>query len=355
MLMETFAFTSPSVLGPRERLALLRRGWWRERQREIPCWLGSLLLHALTVVVLGSLTVPTTTDYTAGSLQLYASYTGDVKLGGATAPIALAHAEPQPAVSPPLADDDTSPAEDGDALAAREQTAKEAAPSAVEPVASDPPSPDSVASDEPEKMAAAATALAGDTMAPARVGPPSETAPAQDPLGGRTPAAASKADPATSERSGPGGPVETAALPDDTPRPAAANQQPYVEVVDRFIEADLGRLTRPQADLAKHDFDRLTPAAIPSLVYGLNKSAKIHASCPVAVLTFKLDMALRKNRDPELLQYALDNLGEGVPDTAPHAERLRTLLDQWRRSDATGSLAPDGAKASLKPGRRRTR
>lgn len=378
MLTETFGFVPPPVaLGPRERLAWQRRQWWRERRREVPCWLGSLLLHALVVIVLGSLTVPITSDNALGSLQLHATYTGEARWGGTNAPVDLANDEPQPARSVPPLDEIANLTDDVENTQTPDEADEAEAPTAAVPAneasqelaAGDRSSPTALSDAEPpdaamppprETASDAAAAPLGDTEPPAAVGleavSPIEqsaalnTPPRQETSGAElsTPIVAAGRE-ATSLSN------EVAATSDDTPRPAAAEQQPYVAVVDRFIEADLGKLARPEGDRAKHDFDRLTPAAIPSLVYGLNKSAKIHASCPVVVLTFKLDMALRKNSDPELLQYALDHLGDDVPHTAPHAKRLRALLEQWRKMDASGSMEPDRAETTLKQRRSRTK
>lgn len=375
MLTEMFTFVPPIVLGHRERLALQRRRWWLERRREVPCWLGSLLLHLLAVVVFGSLTVPITSDNTLGSLQLHATYTGEARWGGTTVPVDLADDEPQPALADPPPEI-ANLIDDSEGMPAHEEPDETEPLAAVEPTddvrqellaANDRPSPTAPSDSEPpgatipppQEMAsdAAATPL-GETKPPAEVGPQSTSA--TESSVALNAAAEGRADaessiPSAANQQVAGGSDELAAMSDDTPRPADQEQQPYLAVVDRFIEADLGRLQRAEADRAKHDFDRLTPAAIPSLVYGLNRSAKIHASCPVAVLTFKLDMALRKNADPELLQYALDHLGDDVPDTAPHAKRLRALLEQWRKMDASGSIEPDHAQTTLKQRRSRTR
>ncbi|HJT30956.1 MAG TPA: hypothetical protein VJ783_02735 [Pirellulales bacterium] len=377
MLTETFGFIPPPVvLGPRERLAWQRRRWWLERRREVPCWLGSLLLHALVVIVLGSLTVPITSDNALGSLQLHASYTGEARLGGSTSPVDLASDKPQLALveRPPeeianLTDDvenaptpDEADEADGPtaAVPADEESQRLAADDRSSPTAlSDAEPPDAAMPPPRETTSDAADAPLGDSEPPAALGleavsPIEQSAALNAPPGQDTSGADSSAAPVASQRKDTGVQDEVAAASVNTSRLAAKEQQPYVEVVDLFIEADLGRLRRADADRAKHDFDRLAPAAIPSLVYGLNKSAKIHASCPVVVLTFKLDMALRKNSDPELLQYALDHLGDDVPDTAPHAKRLRALLEQWRKMDASGSMEPDRAEATLKRRRSRT-
>ncbi|HEX7448754.1 MAG TPA: hypothetical protein VF306_14475 [Pirellulales bacterium] len=321
-------------------------------------------MHALAVTVLGSLTVPTTTDKTAGSLQLSANYTSDVSLGGAISPVDLTDVQPQLADPVPPLVEDAEPADQSNLptekpvesrsppsdLAGNDGLAPAAAPAETEMTEAATPQAD-------DKLSVAADTSPGEIEVPAAVAPASAIASTEKPREQASPPAidaravsSSAAEQITAKNS-----VEKVVLPDDTPRPTSAEQQRYLDIVDRFIEADLGRLARTEADLAKHDFDRLNPAAIPSLVYGLNKSAKIHASCPVAVLTFKLDMALRKNRDPELLQYAIDHLGEGVADTAPHAKRLRALLEQWRSSDASGSLGPDRAETTVPPRRRRAR
>jgi hypothetical protein len=120
-------------------------------------------------------------------------------------------------------------------------------------------------------------------------------------------------------------------LPADASEPAPA-AEPATEderrldgVVNRFIEYDVGRLRGAEGERARKEFDQLGPEAIRALVRGLNKSARIHASCPVVVISNKLGEMTNRNADPELLQYVVDNLGKDVPDSAPHISRLRNL------------------------------
>jgi hypothetical protein len=100
-------------------------------------------------------------------------------------------------------------------------------------------------------------------------------------------------------------------------------------VVDRFIAYDIGKLKGKAGMEAQRDFDQLGPEAIPALVDGLNRSAGLRQSCPVGVISRKLECALRETDDPAMIAYALENIGRGVPDNAPHADRLRGRKQRW--------------------------
>jgi hypothetical protein len=115
-------------------------------------------------------------------------------------------------------------------------------------------------------------------------------------------------------------------------RVVEASPAAHDDVVDRFIQFDIGKLQGEEGTKARDDFQRLGTDALPSLVRGLNRSASIHASCPVMVITSKIESLLRENPDPELLKYAIDHIGRGVPSSAPHYRRLRTLLAQLRQT-----------------------
>ncbi len=97
------------------------------------------------------------------------------------------------------------------------------------------------------------------------------------------------------------------------------------ETVDDFIEYDIGRLRGEEGEAALRRFKDLGPDAIPALVRGLNKSAGIRASCPVIVLSQRLENQLRKSHDPIMIRYALDHIGDDVDRLAPHRGRLKTL------------------------------
>jgi hypothetical protein len=101
------------------------------------------------------------------------------------------------------------------------------------------------------------------------------------------------------------------------------------EIVERFIQFDIGKLRGRAGAQALRDFQALGPEALPALTKGLNLSASIHASCPVGVIASKLIAALRAANNPSLTQYAIDHIGEGVPRDAPHYQKLVVLRDQW--------------------------
>jgi hypothetical protein len=95
-------------------------------------------------------------------------------------------------------------------------------------------------------------------------------------------------------------------------------------IVDRFIEADTGKLTGSDAKKAFEDFKNLGPEAFFALVRGLNKSASIDHSCPAVLIAKKLNAQLIRSSDTELLQYARENIGTGVKESK-HAGVLRDL------------------------------
>lgn len=261
----------------KSRLSVLYRNQRCDRPWQIPCWLASLLLHLLAVVLLGSLTVPISRNRTVVALLLTF---GDLTAPANDGPVELATAALEPAPEP------TEQADDGDGL-----FSLDAAPPLETGISLEQPSPRDPSPAPKEES----TRPAGDQ--------PGETPPGQgDVPGGAAPAPF----------------VDTAAPEHD-------------DVVDRFIQYDIGKLLGEEGTRARDDFQRLGADALPSLVRGLNRSASIHASCPVMVITYKIEAVLRENPDPELLKYAIDNIGRGVPTNAPHRGRLRSLLAQLQR------------------------
>jgi hypothetical protein len=83
-------------------------------------------------------------------------------------------------------------------------------------------------------------------------------------------------------------------------------------IIDRFIDADTGKLTGPDAKKAIAEFNKLGPEATFALIRGLNKSAKIDHSCPAVTIARKLNGTLRSTADTQLLQFARENIGAGV-------------------------------------------
>src|SRR5579875_2356406 len=96
------------------------------------------------------------------------------------------------------------------------------------------------------------------------------------------------------------------------------------QIVERYIQYDIGRLQGKEGAQALKEFKALGPEAIPSLVRGLNRAAKIEHSCPVVVIAQKLARLLAASEDPELLEYVRDNIGSGVGPTR-HAGVLQDL------------------------------
>jgi hypothetical protein len=102
------------------------------------------------------------------------------------------------------------------------------------------------------------------------------------------------------------------------------------EIVDRFIQYDIGRLQGAAGMHARWEFERLGPEAIPALVRGLNKSASIRASCPIAVISSKLHRLLAVSEDPTHAKYAIENVGRNISWNAPHYRAIQTLGQRWR-------------------------
>jgi hypothetical protein len=87
------------------------------------------------------------------------------------------------------------------------------------------------------------------------------------------------------------------------------------EIIDSFIDTDIGRLRGAEARKAIREFNKLGPEAIPALIRGLNRAAKINHSCPVLTIGKKLHRLLMASDDTELLQFARDEIGAGVGRT----------------------------------------
>jgi hypothetical protein len=86
-------------------------------------------------------------------------------------------------------------------------------------------------------------------------------------------------------------------------------------IIIRFIEADIGKLHGDDYKTAIREFDKLGPEAIPALIRGMNKAAKIEGSCPAVKIAAKLSKMLSTTEDRELLLFARENIGAGVGRT----------------------------------------
>lgn len=96
------------------------------------------------------------------------------------------------------------------------------------------------------------------------------------------------------------------------------------KIVDRFMEYDIGRLQGREGAKALKEFKDLGPEAIPALVRGLNRAAKIEHSCPCVVIAQKLGKLLAASEDQELMEFVKDEIGSGVGRTI-HGGVLKDL------------------------------
>lgn len=77
-------------------------------------------------------------------------------------------------------------------------------------------------------------------------------------------------------------------------------------LIDRFMLFDIGKLRGPEGLKAQKDFEALKSDAIPALLRGLARSARLDHDCPVTVIAKKLRELLRSTTDRQLLAFARD-------------------------------------------------
>ncbi|HVX11430.1 MAG TPA: hypothetical protein VHC22_09635 [Pirellulales bacterium] len=287
--------TAPSV---RSRLSLSDRNWNSDRPQQIPCWLASLLLHMLAVVVLGSVTVPVSRQRTIMSLLL--------SFGDVTAQ------QDEPLVELASTQSLTEEPPNEQELGAQGFEEIEAAPLSQMAASLVPPLP----------QEHTAEPVPDQPLASAAGGSPG-TAPPNTATRGQTDATHGEANQ-----------EHTVAVAD---RQDDEVERQNNQIVDQFIRFDIGQLNGQAGIKARDDFQKLGPRALAALVRGLNKSASIRASCPVMVITYKIESVLRENHDPALLQYAVENIGRDVPLRAPHFAHIQNLVEKLRLRDPENS------------------
>ena len=86
-------------------------------------------------------------------------------------------------------------------------------------------------------------------------------------------------------------------------------------IIDRFIDADVGKVHGEEYKKRLHEFDKIGTDGIPALIRGLNRAAAIEGSCPAVVIAKKLARMLSATDDRELLEFARENIGAGVGRT----------------------------------------
>jgi len=263
-------------------------------RREMPCWLASMLLHLLVVVVLGSLVAqPATRRYLVAIVASFSDVDeAPLEMTILNVDVPRDEGADEGNDSRQVLDDDKDPFAD-DAEQRRAQPPATvgldgAIPSSLVPADATGRKPNDIVLAVPKEVGTETIATSLSEM----------------PIG---------------------------LAPRDTTRapPPAVDQRRLDEIVDRFIAFDIGRLPGEAGRRAKRDFEALGPESIPALVRGLNKAALIRASCPIMVISHKLQSALSSNRDRSLLDYAVDNLGREVPTTAPYASQVKAIWEQW--------------------------
>jgi hypothetical protein len=116
------------------------------------------------------------------------------------------------------------------------------------------------------------------------------------------------------------------------------------EIVNRFIDSDIGKLTGREADKAVAEFKALGPEAIFALTRGVNRAAKIESSCPALLIAKKISAQVRTTRDVELLEFLRENVGAGVS-----ASRHQSVLRQLKFECTLRKNAVSTQIATLRP------
>jgi hypothetical protein len=123
------------------------------------------------------------------------------------------------------------------------------------------------------------------------------------------------------------------------------------QTINRFIDAESGKLRGADAKKAQSDFQKLGAEAIPALIRGLNRAAKIDHSCPAVIIAKKLARMFSTTKDPELLEFARENIGAGVTQSRHLGiiKDLRVLCTLRKRT-----LAQEEGRATIRtlPGSR---
>jgi hypothetical protein len=96
------------------------------------------------------------------------------------------------------------------------------------------------------------------------------------------------------------------------PKLSAKEEKALDQVIERFIQYEIGKVRPGEGARIIEDFHKLGPEATFALIRGLNRAANIEGSCPVVVIGKKLGKILRSTEDVELLQYARESIGLGV-------------------------------------------
>lgn len=285
------SFEPPTPISARFFSQSSRWKWWLERWWELPSWMTSLVLHLTVTIVFASLAIK------AGSTPTTTMITLDATIAAEDDPWSSIDASPIVAaavveISESSHSDDTP----GETLVN---------------LAIDPNVPDFHVQRTAIEDAGSDQKTTPDNQIGSLLDAPS--------------VAVAKIDATDLVRQLARGP--------DVDFPIEVPEEPtFDDIVEQFIQYDIGRLQGAAAERAQRNFSKLGPKALPALVRGLNRSASIQASCPVVVISRKLEVAVQQTNDRAMIDYVLQNIGRDVPDTAPHAPRLDSLRNKLVRA-----------------------
>jgi hypothetical protein len=126
------------------------------------------------------------------------------------------------------------------------------------------------------------------------------------------------------------------------PKLTDAEEEKLDEIIDRFIQYDLGKLQGAEGRKALADFQALGPEATFALIRGLNRAANIEGSCPAVVIAKKLGRILGTTDDTQLLDFARENIGLGVTQSR-HMGLLKDLRASCLLRKAAVARKPGGS------------
>jgi hypothetical protein len=125
-------------------------------------------------------------------------------------------------------------------------------------------------------------------------------------------------------------------------------EKQFDDIIDRFIQADTGKMTGPMARKAMDEFKELGPEATFALIRGMNKAAKINHSCPALTIGRKLSTIVRSSDDKSLLLYAKENIGLGIK-SSQHMDTIKDLKSSCTQRISAIKNAPTVEIRGLKP------
>jgi hypothetical protein len=146
-------------------------------------------------------------------------------------------------------------------------------------------------------------------------------------------------------------PRESHPLAPSLPLLTEKEEEKVDDTVDRFIQYDMGQLRGEEGRKALKEFRELGPETIPGLIRGLNRAAKIESSCPAVTIAKKLAVMLRASNDPDLLEFARENVGAGITQSRHMGviRDLKMVCIMRKRSVGSNVVARDRPRQEERP------